>query len=72
MTMTTTRSLSVTFGAAVLLLGALGARAEEGKDVDWKAKAVALWQSSCHKCHTAPDVRFETDRGFLAQVTETS
>ena len=38
----------------------------------WKEEAKAVWQRNCQKCHTAPDARYETDRGFLAQVMETT
>ena len=36
------------------------------------AHAARTWERSCSSCHTAPDVAFETDRAFLAQITETS
>ncbi len=36
------------------------------------AAAREAWRTSCQRCHTVPDATFETDRAFLAQITETS
>jgi cytochrome c553 len=61
--------------AALAAFAGLEVRAEEdaGVDpVDWSAKAKETWQHTCTKCHTAPDAGYETDRGFLAQIMETT
>ena len=61
----------------VLLFAAVVVEApadEAGGDtaVDWSMKAAEAWYDTCRKCHTVPDARFETDRAFLRQITETS
>ena len=61
--------------AAFVAFAGLEVRAEEDKQVDtvdWPAKAKETWHHTCHKCHTAPDTKYETDRGFLAQIMETT
>lgn len=66
---------SCVLALALLALSAIRVSAEEGKDekhVDLKAQAAKVWQRNCQKCHTVPDPKFETDRGFLAQLMETS
>ncbi len=67
--------IAVALGTALFLFATLDVHAEDGKDVDvvdWRAKAEAVWQKNCQKCHTVPDPQFETDRGFLAQIMETT
>ena len=54
---------------------ALDVRAEDETpqdEPDGTAKAEAAWLQTCQRCHCVPDKRYETDRGFLAQITETS
>lgn len=49
-----------------------GEEEPEPEPVDWTAKAKEAWSHTCQKCHTAPDPAFETDRGFLTQIMETT
>lgn len=44
----------------------------EDAPVDWTAKAQEAWHKTCQTCHAVPDTRFETDRAFLRQITETT
>ena len=61
--------------AAALLLSTHRITAEEGTEpdaIDWNARAQQTWHKTCARCHSVPDTRFETDRAFLGQITETS
>ena len=59
----------------VLLVAASRLDADEGKAPDardWTAEVKRIWSQNCSSCHTAPDTRYETDRGFLSQLMETT
>ena len=74
MNMTPRSRLACLFSVVVISLVALEGRADEDeKDpTDWKAEVPRIWERNCRNCHTAPDPGFETDRGFLAQIMETT
>ena len=62
-------------GGVLLGSAVLEVRADDGKQsdaVDWSVKAKEVWTGNCSKCHTAPDPEFETDRGYLSQIMETT
>lgn len=66
----------LTLGAATIaasaLLMVLSERPGSADEADPSARAKHVWHQTCQRCHAVPDAIYETDRAFLAQITETS